>query len=80
MKINFLCQLQRKDIGKIIQSLSFYTIKCVILRDKMAQMILPFGANCGMIYRILNYGSIHIVLQIICINVVDNVYFRMASH
>ena len=40
MKINILYQLLKKDIEKTIQSLSFYTIKCVILRDKMTQFIM----------------------------------------
>lgn len=65
MKINSLCQLQRKDIGKTIQSLSFYTIKCVILHREMMQNVLPFGTNCSIdildielylnTYRFTNY-------------------------
>ena len=46
----------------------------------MTRIIAWNDTNCDIIYLMSNYATIHIVSQIIWINVVDNGYFRVTSH
>ena len=46
----------------------------------MTRIIAWNDTNCDIIYLMSNYAMIHIVSQIIWINVVDNGYFRVTSH